>query len=418
MRHINYALKPATIDNAKPQGKAYPLTDGGGLFVEVLPSGSKVWRFKYHLDGKREKVTIGAYPAIGIKAARDRHEELRALVERGQSPAKVKQTSAAERQLGIDRAVTFKTFASVWIEKKLANRATTYRAQIVRWLDTFVYPEIGDKALGEVLPRHVLPILEKLEGTPTTADRVRVIVQQIYDFAILRLLVDTNPARPLRGAVVVPAKTHHVHLVDKQIGLFWRVLKKQGANLVTVAAAQLLLLTMTRKMELLRAKWSEFDLDAEQWDVPAKRMKLRRVHRVYLSRQAIEILRRLEPLTRLAGEQDVDGDGGYVFPSVYKWRGGVHLGEATLNALFWRLDLDGVKFAPHGLRGTAATHLREKRVARDVVELLLSHAVGDETEAAYSHLQLAEERKKALQFLADEVERLAAGAEVIPLRAA
>ena len=111
MRHVNYTLKPATINNAKPRERTYPLTDGGGLQLEVLPSGSKTWRFKYHLNGKREKVTIGAYPAFTIKQARDRHEELRALVERGQSPAKAKRVLSTEQKLAGARRLSFSTFA-------------------------------------------------------------------------------------------------------------------------------------------------------------------------------------------------------------------------------------------------------------------------------------------------------------------
>lgn len=415
MRHVNYSLKPATIDNAKPREKAYTLTDGGGLFIEILPSGSKTWRYKYHLEGKREKVTIGSYPQIGIKDARDRHEKLRELLEVGQSPARKKQTSAIERREAAERGVTFKTFAARWIDETLFYRSPAYRAQITSWLDRFVYPKIGHKPLPEVEPVDVLAIVEEQAATPTTAERVRVIIQQIYNFAIRKLLVKVNPATPIRGAIHVPPKTHHPHLVGKQIGQFWRSLGAQGAHATSIAASRLLLLTMTRKMELLRARWSEFDFEAAVWDIPAARMKLRRTHRVYLASQAVAILRGIEPLTRLSGELDVAGDGGYVFPSIF--RRSVPMGEATLNHLFKRLDLGGAKFSPHGTRGTAATHLRESRIARDVVELLLAHAVGDDTEAAYSHLELADDRRAALQLWADEVDRLAVGGNVIQLRA-
>ncbi len=169
MRHVNYILRPVTIDNAKPREKAYALTDGGGLLLEVLPSGTKTWRFKYHLNGKREKVTIGAYPAFTIKQARDRHEELRALVERGESPAKLKQAAAAERKLADERRVTFRAFAQRWIEETLFYRSSGYVAQIVRWLDAYVNPTIGDMPLGDVQPGDVLAII-KAQG-PQRRDR-------------------------------------------------------------------------------------------------------------------------------------------------------------------------------------------------------------------------------------------------------
>jgi len=405
VRHVNYSLKPATIDNAKPKDKAYALTDGGGLIIEILPSGSKTWRYKYHLNGKREKVTIGAYPAIGIRQARDKHEEFRALVEHGESPAQAKRTLIVERRQAEERATSFRAFAQRWIQETLFYRSEGYRVQITRWLDTYVYPEIGDFDLVDVTPAQILAILEKRLDTPSAADRIRVVIQQIYNFAIRKLLVTTNPATPLRGAVSVPPKTHHPHLSTPQLGAFWRAIDKQGgAHATTLLASKLLYLTMARKMELLKARKTEFDLDAAIWDVPAERMKMKRKHRVYLSNQAVELLRLLFHYTA-ASE--------LLVPSIFKRD--VHMAEVTLNHYFKRLDFGVPEFSPHGLRGTAATILREHGFGRDVVELLLAHAEADKTVAAYSHMELAPERKRAMQFLADHVDRAAAGADVIAL---
>lgn len=406
-RHVNYALRPAVIDNAKPRGKAYALTDGGGLYIDVMPGGSKVWRYKYHRDGKREKVTIGAYPSWGIREARDRHEALREQLHKGESPAKVKQRETVDRRAAQARSIDFRAFAQRWIEETLFYRSEGYRAQIVRWLDAYVYPAIGDRPLGDVQPAEILAIIEKRRDTPVTAERVRVIVQQVYNYAIRKLVVSTNPAQPLRGSVTRPPVEHHQHLSEKQLGAFWRALDKQGAHATTIAAAKLLMLTMTRKSELLRAKWPEFDLDAGVWDIPAERMKMGKPHRVFLPRQAVEILRRVHQLT---------GAGDYVLPSIF--RGGVPMGDATLNHFFKRLDIGAPDFSPHGTRSTAATLLREHGFSRDVVELLLAHTEKSQTVAAYTHAEHAPERKRALQYLADHIETLAAGADVIPLRAA
>jgi len=413
MRHVNYSLKPIAIDNAKPQAKAYSLTDGGGLLVEILPGGSKVWRYKYHLAGKREKVTLGSYPALGLKAARDRHEELRAMVDRGESPAQAKRARVVEVKAAQAAAVSFQDFAGRWIAETLFYRSPSYRAQIVRWLDAHVYPRVGAMELGAVAPGDILPILEGLLAYPTTADRVRVIIQQIYNFAIRKLLVQTNPAAPLKGAVHVPPKTHHRHLVERELAAFWRALDGQGAHFTTITASKLLMLTMVRKGELLKARWSEFDLDAGQWDIPGARMKMKKPHRVFLSTQAVALLRELAPLT--GPREGEDPAGVYVVPSIF--RRGVPMADVTLNHFFKRLDFGVPEFSPHGTRGTAATLLREAGFGRDVVELLLSHAEGDSTVAAYSHMELVPERKRAMQFLADRIDRLAAGAEVVPIRA-
>lgn len=409
-RHVNYTLKPAKIDNAKPRDRAYPLTDGGGLYIEVMPGGSKVWRFKYHRDGKREKVTLGQYPALGIMEARDRHEELREQLQKGESPARLKQRDKVERRAAEARSVSFRAFAQRWITETLFYRSEGYRAQITRWLDDYVYPEIGDKLLPEVLPADVLAIIERRVATPTTAERIRVIVQQVFNYAIRKLLVTTNPAQPLRGSITRAPVQHHRHLSEPELGAFWRAIGEQGAHATTIAATRLLLLTMSRKTELLRARWSEIDLDAATFDVPKERMKMKRPHRVYLSRQAVEILRSIKALTG-----PLEGRDAYVFPSIFKRS--VPMGDATLNHFFKRVDFGVPEFSPHGTRGTAATLLREHGFGRDVVELLLAHAEKDATVAAYSHQELAKERRAALQFLADRIDTLAAGAQVIPLRA-
>lgn len=277
----------------------------------------------------------------------------------------------------------------------------------MRWLDAYVNPAIGDVAMGDVQPGDVLAIIKGRVQNPGTAERIRVIIQQVYNHAIRNLLVTTNPAQPLRGAIARPPVQHHKHLNEKQLGAFWRKLDEQGAHITTIAATRLLLYTMTRKSELLRSKWPEFDLDAAQWDIPAERMKMGKPHRVFLSHQAVELLRQVH---------EISGHGEYVLPSIF--RGSVPMGDVTLNHFFKRIDFGVPDFSPHGLRGTAATLLREHGFGRDVVELLLAHSEKNATVAAYSHIELAGERKRALQFLADRVETLSAGATVVSLRAA
>ena len=407
IRHVNYTLKPATIDNAKPHEKAYALTDGGGLQLEVLPSGSKTWRFKYHLYGKREKVTIGAYPAFTIKQARDRREELCALGERGQSPAKAKRVLSTEQKLADARRLSLRTFAQRWVDETLFHGSGGQVAQTVRWRHAYVYPAIGDMQLDEVQPGDVLAVIKGRADTAVTAERIRVIVQQIYNHAIRNLLVTTNPAQPLRGAIARAPVQHHRHLNEKALRVFWCKLDDQGAHITTIAATKLLMLTMSRKSELLRSKWPEFDLDAGQWDIPAERLKMGKPQRVFLSRQAVDILRQVHELT---------GHGEYVFPSIF--RGSVAMGDVTLNHFVKRIDFGVPEFSSHGTRGTAATLLREHGFGRDVVELLLANSEKNATVAAYSHMAPAADRKWALQYLADRVEALAAGKNVIPLRAA
>lgn len=400
MRHFNYTLTPTRLNNAKPKDKPYKLTDGGGLFVMVMPGGAKTWVFQYCLDGKRREVTIGRYPEIGVADARDRHVEYRAMVERGENPAAVKRAEKTERKFKAslkDDEGQFKAFSQKWIDERLADKTEGYRSQIRSRLERFVWPAIGRKALADVKPAHVLEIIEARRSTPKTAEGVRVIIQQVYNYAIQKLLVETNPALPLRGVIAVPKAEHHRHLSESELGTFWRALGRQGAHPSTIAAARLLMYSMCRKNEVLFAKWAEFDFDKAQWDIPAGRMKARRPHRVYLSRQMQEVLEIQRALT---------GGYEYVFasPSIPT----VPLADATLNHLFKRLEFGVPEFSPHGTRGTAATLLREHGFSRDVVELLLAHTERSQTAASYHHHELEAERRRALQYLADEIDRQAA----------
>ncbi|WP_236002393.1 tyrosine-type recombinase/integrase [Paraburkholderia elongata] len=399
-RHFNYTLTPTRLNSAKPQEKPYKLTDGGGLFVLIQPGGSKTWAYQYRLDGRRREVVIGRYPEIGVADARDRHAEYRAMVAQGNDPVAHKRTDDAERNA---RALMeadegqFKAFSLKWLDERLGNKSDGYRAQMRSLLDRFVWAEIGRKSLDEVRPAHVLAIIEKRRDTPNTAENVRVLIQQVYNYAIQKLLVETNPALALRGVIEVPKAEHHRHLSESELGAFWRAVGKQGAHPSTTAAVKLLMYSMCRKAEVLRAKWSEIDTDKAQWDIPAERMKSRRPHRVYLSTQALELLEVQRALT---------GDLEYVFPSAF--RANVPMADATLNHLFKRLDFGVPEFCPHGTRGTAATLLREHGFSRDVVELLLAHTERSQTAASYHHHELEADRRRAVQYLADEIERQAA----------
>jgi integrase len=399
MRHLNYTLTPSRINNVKGKARPYKLTDGGGLYVQVMPSGIKTWRFRYVLGGAAGDVRIGRYPEIGVADARDRHFELRQLVERGQDPAvKVAQErEELEARVQPKRSVDdVEAFSKRWVTERLSTRTEGYRAQILSRLERFVWPAIGDKALDEVKPRHVLEILEARRSTPNTAEGVRIIIQQLYNYAIQKLIVETNPALPLRGVIDVPRAQHHRHLNEEELGAFWNSVARQGAHFVTIAATQFLMYTMCRKSEVIRSRWTEFDLAKAQWDIPAARMKSRRPHRVYLATQAIELLKLLRAKT---------GEGTYVFPSTQ--RATVPLVDCTLNHFFKRLDFGVEEFSPHGTRGTAATLLREHGFGRDVVELLLAHTEKSQTAAAYHHHELEPERRRALQYLADQIDQLA-----------
>ena len=355
----------------------------------------------------RRDLKIGRYPEIGVADARDRHFELRSLLERGVDPLESRRQELADRKVRVAEAKSagdeFEAFSKRWVRERLLTKSATYRKQIESRLERFVWPAIGAKSLNAVRPADVLEIIEARRETPKTAEGVRAIIQQVYNYAIQKLLVEVNSALPLRGVIEVPPAAHHRHLTEPELGAFWRSVERQGAHFVTIASSKLLMYSMCRKFEVLRARWREFDLDKAQWDIPAERMKMKQPHRVYLARQAVELLTLLKSM----GSEPQ----AYVFASIL--RASVPLGEATLNHFFKRLDFGVPDFSPHGTRGTAATLLREHGFSRDVVELLLAHAERNKITAAYHHHELAEERRRALQYLADQIDRLSAARTVV-----
>jgi len=407
-------LTPQRLNAAKPRETAYKISDPAtaGLFCLIQPGGTKTFGFSFRLNGKRSEVTLGKYPSYSLAEARESASAARRMVERGENPAAAKKAAKEAERAAAEppsEEGLFRTFAAKWKAEKLAGRAASYVAQIDSRLERFVYPVIGDKGMATVTPSDVLKIIEPLQiDTPNTAEGVRGIVETIYSYAIQldainratikdRPLIEQNPALPLRGIVDVPKSEEAPHLSPKQLGRFWRALNRQyGAHPSTIAATKLLFYSMTRKTETLRAKWVEFDLDAGIWEIPKDRMKLKKPHRVYLSKQAVDLL---------TVQRAVTGKLEYVFPSAF--RNNAPVGEATLNHLFKRIDAGVPDFSPHGTRSTAATLLREKKIAHDVVELCLAHALRG-VAGRYQRQELADERRAALQLLADEIDRLAA----------
>lgn len=219
MRALNYSLSPTRINNSKPKTKTYKLSDGGGLFVEIHPGGLKSWRYQYRVGGVRNTVTIGKYPEIGVADARDRHFELRSMVERGVDPAKVRRQElqarklrAQESQMAAERG--FEGFSRRWLQERMSTKSATYRNQMTSLLERFVWPEIGAKPLTEVKPVHVLRIVEARRTTPHTAENVRSVIQKVFDYAIQKLEAETNPALPMRGVIEVPKAVHHRQVVS------------------------------------------------------------------------------------------------------------------------------------------------------------------------------------------------------------
>lgn len=415
-RALNYTLTDKKVNAAKPKDKPYPVADGGGLYLDIMPGGSRVWRYSFRVDGKRTKATIGPYPLITIKQARDKHEGLRRQLLDGINPARQKQVDRVERAAKVAQAETFESFTKIWITEKLASLTQRSQKQTLAWLKNDVYPVIGKLPLGEVHARDVLNLLEGMRNTPTKANNIRAIIERIYQYAAQKLLVTYNPATTMKGLIQQPPAAHYPPLKPSQIHAFMEAVRTCGAHQGTRLAVEFLLYTVVRKDNVCKARWEHIDLDAKTWTIPGRTvggngfMKADRPHTVYLSNQAMKLLEKAKYLS---------GKSEWVFPSVQ--RQSLPMTEVAINHLFARLRAAGsipADFKPHGLRSTASTMMNEEGIAPDVVEAILAHKERNTTRGSYNHAQYTTAVTAALQWYADRIDKLVAGADVIQFKAA
>jgi integrase len=301
-------LTDTKIRNAKPGEKPIKLTDGGGLYLEVRPTGAKLWRYRYRIAGKENVFAIGEYPAVSLADARAARAEARALVKQGIHPAHQRRLSKASQIA--ENANTFQAVALEWIEQRRAKWTPYYLRQVERFMVADVFPYIGSLPIRTVTAAHLLEIVKRIEkrGAETVALLVRQWCSAIFRYAVATLRADNDPAAALRGAIHRPKVQHRKPLTREQIADFVKALDGYAGYRTTVIALRLMLLTFVRTVELRGARWEEIDFDWAEWRIPAERMKMREPHIVPLSRQAVELLRELHTYT---------GGRGFLFPN---WR--------------------------------------------------------------------------------------------------
>jgi integrase len=391
MPKIVQPLNDTRIKALKPRAARYPISDGSGLLLEVMPSGSKVWRFRYSLHGKRQPtVTIGEYPAVSLLAARERTRRYAEIVARGISPiADAKRDRGAVRDLS-----TLREFAAYWIEQEISQKSPEYLRTTTRALEKDVYPAIGNKPLTEVTPGDVLAICDRIKkrGAPKMALHTRNVIKRLFEYGIARQMVTANPATAIVARFIATQDSRTRVLSPEEIGYVLRAVYASSIRRPLKLAIHLLVLTMVRKSELIEARWSEFDLDAGIWRIPAERMKKDREHWVYLAAQAVAMLRELH-------ESRTSSD--FVFPTV---RGADRpIAKSTLNQAIRALDMEVQHFVLHDFRRTASTHLHEMGQPSDAIEKALAHTIKG-IKGVYNRAEYAEERQRILQLWAEFVD--------------
>jgi integrase len=401
---MKLALTDTAIKKAKPKATAYKIADGGGLYLLVAPNGSKLWRYKYRIGGKEFTFAIGPYSEVSLATAREVHTNSRKLVSQSIHP--LHHRKAEELKKTTDAANTFKAIASEWIVKNKGRWTPYYLRQVERFMASDVYPSIGALPIKQVTAAHLLTILKKVEGrgAETVAINIRQWCSQAFRHAVANLQVDADPTAALKGAVARPKVKHNTPLSAKEIPAFMTALGKFGGYRTTAIAVELLLLTFVRTVELRKATWSEFDLEAALWRIPAERMKMKTEHLVPLSSQAVALVKELHEWT---------GSRNYLFPNYRTPKD--CMTATTVNRALERMGYRG-KFSAHGFRSTASTLLHELGYRPEVIERQLAHAERNKVKAAYNHAEYLKERKTMMQQWASYIVSLCGGADVVPIK--
>ncbi|HET7587853.1 MAG TPA: integrase arm-type DNA-binding domain-containing protein [Gammaproteobacteria bacterium] len=398
-------LNEAKVRYAKPQDKDYKLSDGRGMYMLVKTNGSKYWRLNYRFRGKAKTLALGVYPDASLKKARARRDEARTQLDDGIDPAAAKQAA----KLADNKADTFEAVAREWFQQHSPGWAANHASKVIRRLEKDIFPWVGDKPMDAIDPPELLKALRRIQarGALETAHRAKATCGQVFRYGIATGRATRDPAADLRGALPPVKPTHFASVTDpREIGNLLRVIDGYRGDHITRYALKLAPLVFVRPGELRGAEWSEIDLEAAEWRIPAARMKMNAVHIVPLSKQAVAILRDMQPAT---------GGGRFVFPGARSSQR--CMSENTITAALRRMGYSGKEMTGHGFRSMASTRLNEMGWKPDVIERQLAHAERDPIRAAYNYAEHLPERRKMMQAWADYLDGLKGGADVVPIRA-
>ncbi|HHG8588318.1 TPA: tyrosine-type recombinase/integrase [Citrobacter koseri] len=384
-------LNARQVDAAKPREKAYKLADGAGLYLEVVPSGSRYWRMKYRFNGKEKRMAFGVYPAVSLAQARALRDEAKKKLAEGIDPSFAKKEEKLVRDVQLNN--TFQAVALEWHGTKVSRWSEGYASDIIEAFNKDIFPYIGQQPVNEIKPLVLLNVLRRMEsrGATEKAKKVRQRCSEVFRYAIVTGRAEYNPAADLTSAMSGHESKHYPFLTVEELPDFFKALAGYTGSPLVVLAARLLILTGVRTGELRGAFWSEFELEKAVWEIPAERMKMKRPHLVPLSIQALEIVQQLKVMS---------GQYPLVFPGRNDPR--KTMSEASINQVFKRIGYTG-KVTGHGFRHTMSTILHEEGFNTAWIETQLAHVDKNAIRGTYNHALYLEGRREMMLWYADYI---------------
>lgn len=392
------ATTEVAIKSAKPESKPYKMTAGQGMYLLVNPTGSKLWRLKYRIDGKEKTLSFGPYPQVTLAQARLKREQARQKIADGLDPNIVLKQ---QRQLSSIEKLTLKNVAERWYRGKVVLAKKPWAASTAEkvriYLEKDIYPALGDKSIASITRLELIKLNEEIEkrGAFDIAKKTRQWLSAIFDDAFDRGEITNNPAKDLKPGYRAEGveRKHHPFVSFNELPELLSKVEATGSHKLLKLAISLLMYTAVRPAELRLAQWSDFNLDTAVWTVPPELMKMRRPHRVPLTLQALEVLRQIKAIN----------SEGYLFIV----QGNKPVSENTINNTLKLAGYRG-RHTGHGFRHLLSTELNERSYNSDWIEMQLAHGSEDKIRATYNHAQYLEYRRQMMQEWADSICQLIA----------
>ncbi|MDP2243502.1 integrase arm-type DNA-binding domain-containing protein [Pseudomonas sp.] len=397
-------LTDTTIRTAKPKEKLYRLTDANGLCVEVNPSGSKLWRYRYRFNGKARMLALGAYPNITLLKARQQRDAARQLLNDGIDPSEQRQAVKIAQKM---EGLTFEVLAKEWFDYKSPRWAVPTANKAAAYLASDILPALGKRPVKAITRPELVDLLRKIEGRKAfnVAKKTRQWLSQIFRYGLAKGVVEGNPATDLDVvAAHAPRTVHHPHVTFAELPELLEKLEASKCHVLTHYAVRMLVLTGVRPGEMRNAQWSEFDLAAATWTIPAERMKARRMHLVPLPDQALIILSQI---------QEITGRYSLVFAGANNPER--PMSENTVNKALKLAGYEG-RQTGHGFRHLLSTELNGRGYNKDWVERQLAHGDSDDMRATYNHAAYLDQHRKMMQAWADSIESTCSDANLANLK--